>query len=86
MLTTNYQTEHEDASGGVRRRIEGAKEICNPIERSTISTSKTPQSSQELNHQPTSTHERICGSSCIWSRGWPCQTLRKGEVLGPVET
>ena len=39
-----------------------------------------PQNSQGLSHQQRSTH----GSSCICSRGWPCQASM-GEVLGPIK-
>jgi hypothetical protein len=40
---------------------------------------------QRLNHQPRSTHRGILGSSCICSRGWPCQASMGGEALGPVK-
>jgi hypothetical protein len=42
MLAANHQTEHGDLNGGIRGRSEGAKEICNPIRRTTISTNQTP--------------------------------------------
>jgi hypothetical protein len=29
-------TEHGDPSGGIRGRTEGAEEVCNPIEKTTI--------------------------------------------------
>jgi hypothetical protein len=32
------------------------------------------QRSQGLNNQPKSTHGGTHGSSCICSRGWPCQS------------
>jgi hypothetical protein len=44
-----------------------------------------PQTSQGLNHQPKSTNGGIHGSSCICSRGWPCQASMGGEALGPVK-
>ena len=37
--------------GGVRERTEGAKVVCNPIGRTTISSNQIPRSSQGLNHQ-----------------------------------
>jgi hypothetical protein len=46
MLTTNYQIEHRDLNGGVRGRIKGIEEVCNPIERTTKSINHIPQSSQ----------------------------------------
>ena len=58
MLSANHWTEHRVPSGGVRERNEGAEGDCNPIGRTMISTYQTPQSSQELNHQPKSTHGR----------------------------
>jgi hypothetical protein len=67
--------------GGVRQMAEGAKVVCNPIGRTTISTNQNPHSSQGLNHQQRSTH----GSSCIFSRGWPCQASIEGEVLGTMK-
>jgi hypothetical protein len=45
-----------------------------------------PQSSQELNNQPKSTHGGTHGSSCICIRGWPCWTSMGGEALGPEMT
>jgi hypothetical protein len=42
-------------------------------------------SSQGLNYQPKSMHGGTHGSSCICSRGWPCQISMGGEVLGPVK-
>jgi hypothetical protein len=30
-------------------------------------------------------HGATHGSSCICSRGWPCQILMRGEALGPVK-
>jgi hypothetical protein len=37
MLTAKHWTEHGNPNGGVRERIEGAEEVCNPIGRTTIS-------------------------------------------------
>jgi len=42
MLAANHQTEHRDPYRGVRERSEGAKRVCNPIGRTTISTNQTP--------------------------------------------
>jgi hypothetical protein len=73
--------------GRVRERTEGTEGVCNPIGRttSTNQTSPSPQSSQELNHQPKSTYGGTHGSSCICSRGWPCQASMGGEALGPLK-
>jgi len=65
----------------VRERTKGAEGVCNPIGRTTISGNQTPQISQG----PKSTHGGTYGSSCICSRGWPCQELMGGEALGPVK-
>jgi hypothetical protein len=74
-----------DSNGGVRKRTEGAEGVCNPIGRTTISTIQTPQSSQGLNHQQTSTHGGTHGSSCICIRGWPYLASMGGDALGPVK-
>jgi hypothetical protein len=42
MLIANHWNEHSIPNGGVRERIEGAEEVCNPIGRTTISTNKNP--------------------------------------------
>jgi hypothetical protein len=81
MYTAKHWIEHRDSNGKVRARTIGAEGVCNPIERTTISTNQTPQSSHGLNHQPKSTH----GSSRICSRGLPYLASLGGELLGPVE-
>ena len=43
------------------------------------------QSSQGLNHQPKITHGGTHGSSCIFSRRWPCRLSMGGEAFGPVK-
>jgi hypothetical protein len=40
MLATNHWTDHRVLNGGVRERTEGAEGVCNPIGRTTISTSQ----------------------------------------------
>ena len=69
MLTVNHWTEHRVPNGvvkgGVRERTKGAAGVCNSIGRTAMSTNQTPQSSQELKHQPKSTHGETHGSSCI---------------------
>jgi hypothetical protein len=52
---------------------------------STISTNQTLQSSQELNHQPKSTHGGIHGSSHICNRGRSYQASMGEEAFGPVK-
>jgi hypothetical protein len=42
-----------------------------------------PQSSQELNYQPKSTHGGTHGSSHICNRGWSCWISVEEEALGP---
>ena len=49
------------------------------------SMNQTSQSSQGQNHQLKSPHGGTHGSSCICSKGWPCQASKGGEVLGPVK-
>ena len=68
MIRANHWTENGVPNGGVKKRIERAEGVLNPI-RTTIPTN---QSSQGLNYYPKSTHERTHGSSCTCSRGWPC--------------
>jgi hypothetical protein len=85
MHTANHQTEHRDPNGGVRGRTEGTEGSCNPIGKAIISTNHIPQSSQELNHQPKSSHGETHGSSCICSRELPYLAPIGGETLGPVE-
>ena len=86
MLTDNHWAEGRVLNGGVRERTEGAEGVvCNPIRRTTISTNQTLQSSQGLNCQPKNMHGGTHGSSCIYSRGWPCLESMGGEALGPVK-
>jgi hypothetical protein len=68
--TTNHWNQPRDPNGRVRESTEGAERNCNPIRR-TISTTRKPQTSQGLNHQPKSTHGGSHGSSYICSRGRP---------------
>jgi hypothetical protein len=82
MLVANHWTEHGVPNGGL---TEGAEGVWNTLERTIISSDQKIQSSQELNHQPRSTHGGIHGSSCICSRGWPCSESIGEEVLGPVK-
>jgi hypothetical protein len=42
MLIANHWTKHRDPTEKVRKRTEGAKGICNPIGRTTISANQTP--------------------------------------------
>jgi len=42
MLAANHWTEHRDVNGRVRKRTKGAKGVCNPTGRKTISTNQTP--------------------------------------------
>ena len=72
-------------NGEVRERTESTEGVYSPIGRIKISTNQKPQSYQELNHQPKNTHGETHGSSCIYSRGWPCWTSMGGEALGPVK-
>jgi hypothetical protein len=67
---------------GSGERTEGAEGVCNPIRKTTLSTT---QSSQGLNHQPRSTHGGTHGSSHIRSRGQPCWKTMGKEALGPVK-
>jgi hypothetical protein len=41
MLTANHWAEHGDPNGGVRKRIEGAEAVFNPIGRTKTSTNQT---------------------------------------------
>jgi hypothetical protein len=80
MLAANHWiTKHRVPNGGARDRTEGDEGVCNLIGRTT-STNQTPQSSQELNHQPKTTHGGTHGSSHACSRGWPCQASMGGKV------
>ena len=85
MLIATHCTEHGVPKGGVRERTEGDEGVFNPIERKTISTNQSPQSSQGLNPQPKSTHGGTHGSIHICSRGWPSWTSMGGKHLGPVK-
>ena len=68
---------------GVEEGTEGAEGVCSPIKGATVSTSQTPQSSYELDHQSKTTHGRTHTSSDICDRGWPCWTSVGGAALGP---
>jgi len=85
MLAVSYLIEQGDRDGGVRERSEEGEGVCNPIGRTTISTNQTTQSSQGQNHQPKSTHRGSHGSSCIYSRGWPCLASNVSEALSSMK-
>ena len=72
MLAANHLVENGVLIGGVRERIEWAKGDCNPIR----TTMPTNQSFQGLNHYPKIIHGLTHGSSCIYSRGWPCLSTK----------
>jgi hypothetical protein len=57
ILTPNHWTKFRDPNGRDRGRTEAAEGNYNPIGKITISTNRTPQSSQGLDHQPKSIHE-----------------------------
>jgi hypothetical protein len=61
------------------------KGFAAPKEEQQYELACTPQSSQELNHQPRSTHGGTHGSSCICSRGWPTWSSVGGEALCPMK-
>jgi hypothetical protein len=42
MFAANHWTKHKVPNGGVRERTGGAEWVCNPIGRTTISTTQTP--------------------------------------------
>ena len=85
MLTSIHWTEHRVPSRGSRESTQGAEGVWHPIGWTSVWTNQYLQSSEGLNHQPKSTHGETHDSSCICSRGWPCQTSMGGEVLGPVK-
>jgi hypothetical protein len=67
-LTHNcFCLEHRAPNGGARQNSQGAKGIYNPIGGTTIWTNQFP------------TLFRACVSSCMSSRGWPCQPLMWGK-------
>jgi hypothetical protein len=70
ILKANYQSNPGDSNGRARGRTEEAKGDCNPIGR-TISTNRSIQSPQGLNHQPKNIHGGIHGSSYICRKGLP---------------
>jgi hypothetical protein len=82
MLTTSFPTELMDPNGRSIGRIERAKEDCNSIGR-TISTNRTTESTQRLNHQPKSMHGGTHGYRCLCNRGWPYLTSMGQEAFGP---
>ena len=65
-------------------RTEGTEGVSSPTEGATMSTSQTPQSSQELNHQSKSTHGHTYGSSWVYNRRLPCLESLGVEPLSPV--
>jgi hypothetical protein len=42
VLAANHRAETSNPNGEVRGRTEGAEGVCNPIGRTTISTTQTP--------------------------------------------
>jgi hypothetical protein len=85
-LTANHWTEHRVPNGGVRERTKGVEGVCSPIERATISTNQTPQSSQGLNHHPKNTHGGTHDFRYTCIRGWFYLSSMEGKTLGPAET
>jgi hypothetical protein len=59
MFTANHCTEHRIPSRGVTERTEGVEEVGNPIGRTTISTSQTPDPGELPGTKP-STKEYTC--------------------------
>jgi hypothetical protein len=82
--TVTDPTEPRDANGRARGRTEGAERNCNLMGR-TISTNRTTQSSQRLNHEPKRIHGGIHSSRYICSGGWPYLVSMRGEAFSPVE-
>jgi hypothetical protein len=85
ILTIIHWTEHKVPNEGARERTQVAEGVWSPIGGTSIWTNQCPQSSLELNHQSKKTHGGTCGSSCIYSRGWPSWSSMGGEALGPVK-
>ena len=81
MPVANSQIEQGDLNGGVKEWTEGAVGFATI--RIKISTSQTPQSSQELNHQPKREHVGTRGSNFICSRKYMASMV--GEALDPVK-
>jgi hypothetical protein len=50
----------------LREKTEGAEVVCNSLGRTTISTN---QSSQEINHQPRSTHGPMASATYVAEDG-----------------
>ena len=72
-------------NGRVRGRTKAAEGDCSPIERTTITTHWTPQSSHGLSHQLTSIQGQVHGPRYICSRGLPYLASVGDDVLGSVE-
>jgi hypothetical protein len=72
------------ADGGDGEGAEGTEGVCSPMEETIVPTGQTLQSSQELNHQPGSTHVGTRGSSHIWRRRWhgPASMAQYRGILG----
>jgi hypothetical protein len=85
MLAANHWTEYRDPNGGIRGKTEGAKEDCNPIERTTTRFPHARKSSQGENHQPKSTNEVIHDYRYICSRGLLYLASMGGKAFGPME-
>jgi hypothetical protein len=51
-LAGNQWNEHRIPNAGVRGRIVGTEEVCNPIGRKTISTKQTPPLSSKQTKPP----------------------------------
>jgi hypothetical protein len=47
MLIAIHHTEHSVPNGGVRGRTEGAKGVCNSIERTIISTNQNSRAPKD---------------------------------------
>jgi hypothetical protein len=80
LLTDSHWTEPGYLYRRFSRKTEEPERDCNHMERTTVSTNRTPWSPQ-----PKKIHELVCGTHYIYSRGLPFLDSKGGDVLGPVE-
>jgi len=75
MLAANHRTENGVPNGGIRKRTQGAEEVCTHLGRTTISANQTPP---ELSGTKPPTKEYT------WSNPWLQQHMKQTMALSGI--
>ena len=83
MLPVNHWIEFQGSQMEMlEKELKELRGFAAPWGEQQVSTGQTSQTSQELDHQPKSTHGEAHNSVHICGRGWPCWTSVGGAALG----